>query len=578
VRGPATTGTGLFPSTYEIRRLVLAGENWVRELNDAQLVEVGLGETIRGVVIVYDAQDGYDITGRVTNIRGQPVERASVRARSDLHVYTNAEGVYLIKSWQEENYRLSVWHRDYTTVTRDGIVDRDQPVDFVLKERGAIAGQVIDNRTGHPVSNFEIREHTRRASRFRDAEFVRVHDPEGPFHLSNVETGERMLLVRAAGYAPQWSQKLTVRVGETTEGVVLKLESGAVVEGIMLDPEGNPVKDARPFLDSFPATQMVIEEYAKAVTGGDGTFRVESAPMSAEAIYAYHFRYAPASAPVQPLPNVVNRVELRFGEGAVLEGFVHAEGAPVVGENVTISDVSPAVYQDRTRDDGRYQIKALPAGEVSVVVSTSFGTELPNWFGWKQIRTADLEEGEVTELDFDFDPWETRVEGRVTVNGEVLNPTRVIVMLQYEDVENGAGTFNTMPDEHGHFTLNGARPGPAVMQVWALDLQHATTSGRPSFSSRPIEILEDNSEYARFRHGNPASRIRGLPAFIIARSSSRRCGRTRRWWAGRCRDACPPNEVAVRQFLETVSRPEIKHLNERVSEIEGCAEINAGLL
>jgi len=277
----------------------------------------------------------------------------------------------------------------------------------------------------------------------------------------------------------------------------VELEQGTVIEGIVLSPEGKPVKDARLFLDRPPTTRIVVQDYARAVTARDGTFRIESVPPDAETIHAYHPQYAPASEVIRQGAGIVNHVELTLGTGGVVQGFVRVQGEPLPDTEVTIGDTHPAVYQDHTSEDGSYRIEGLPSGPVQVVVMTSF-ENIQNPHGRKQIKMAYIEQGFLTEVDFDFDLWDTEVEGRVTIDGEPPGSTKVMVLIEYALQEEDSDMFNLMADESGYFACQGPRPGSATLRAWPLGLVRPvlTTADDPEIQldtilpSKSVEIVD----------------------------------------------------------------------------------------
>jgi len=476
---------GLFPATYSFS-VGLPGEITRVPLDDVAPVEVGLGERVTDLVLVCDF--GNRIEGTVTDVHGEPIDGVLVEARGLLSplrmMRTDSEGTYVFDALKSGLYNLWVTHPDYGSAYRSEIPAGSEHIDFVLESRGALVGQVIDTRTEEPVTAYEINT-------------KQVHDTEGRFLLDDVEPGQRRVHVRAPGYAPHTSEPVLVRPGETTYGLIVKLEQGAIIEGIVLSPEGKPVKDARLFLDRPPISRIVVQDFAEAVTGNDGTFRIESVPSDAETIYAYHPQYAPASEAIRQGGGIVNHVELTLGTGGVVQGFVRVQGEPLPDTEVTIGDAHPAVYQDRTSEDGSYRIEGLPSGPVQVVVMTSF-ENIQNPHGRRQTKMAYIEQGFLTEVDFDFDLWDTEVEGVITINGEPPGSTKVMVMLEYAIQGEDSDGFSLVADESGYFACQGPRPGPATLLVWPLGLIRPvlTTADDPEiqmdtvFPSKPVEIVE----------------------------------------------------------------------------------------
>ena len=155
--------------------------------------------------------------------------------------------------------------------------------------------------------------------------------------------------------------------------------------------------------------------------------------------------------------------------GATLHGVVRAKGEPIPGLNVSIGDYSPSLYISQTNEAGEYTIIGLSSGTVEVVTNPTFG-EKASWYGRKQIHSIEVREGETTELDLDFDAWETEVRGRITFNGDAPGVDALYIHLKYEDTPGFSDMFYTHTDETGNFRLDGAQPGLATLEVWGLGI------------------------------------------------------------------------------------------------------------
>ena len=492
---------GLFPGTYHFD-IVLPGEERYLRLEDGPLVEVGVGETVEDVLLVYAPEPGFTISGRVTDAAGNPIAGAVVKTFDMLApdipgARTDAEGRYVLHVVKAGDHRMRVTHRDHTPAESQWVPAGSEGVDFQLDGLGGVAGRVVDARTGHPVTEFSI------AARSRD-ELTRITDPEGRFRFSRLQTGERGALVEAAGYVSQFLE-YRVRPGETTGGIVVRLEPGAVVEGAVLSPEGDPVSGAKLFVEHFPVTQWGLLFGVAGVSAADGTFRLGSVPSDSTTVHAYHHKHAPASAPIRWDGHGVGHATVRCSEGGTLRGCVRADGAPLPGVRVTIGQEDPALYEDETGTDGSYRIQGLPTGEMSVKVTTTFGRR-PTWFGRTLVTSAHISSGKATDLDFDLDLWDTEVAGCVTVNGQPPTDDATMVFLHYEGAAGDADTFHTSLDDEGRFTFDGTPPGPARLTLKgsrfarrvAAGGEEPPMAGELEFPSQEVEVIEGQPNFFEF--------------------------------------------------------------------------------
>ena len=458
---------GLFAAAYSIS-VSLPGDNVFRRLDDYAPIEIDAGEHVEGIELICEVSSPGQlaIAGRVVDTAGAPIRGVYVIAERPTwsETQTGGDGRFLIEGLRDADFEMYIWHKQYAPQRLYDIPAGLDDMQIVLEARGGIEGYVVDAATGSPVTDFEILERTRRNHFNGQADYLRVSDEKGRFSLADVEPGERTVLVRANGYAPETSDPVLVHPGQTVPELIVRLSPGRIVEGIVYDPDGQPAQEARIFLDKQPTTGFVIQDYALAVTGADGRFTLESVPAEATQVVAWHPRHAAAHAPI-PGGSGKAEVELRLRPGATLQGTVRAEGEPIPDLNVTIGDISPAVHVSQTNEAGEYTIIGLSEGIVEVVANPTFGQQ-PNWYGRKQILSVEVREGKTTALDFDFDLWPTEVRGRITINGEGPGVDQCYVYLKYEDAPGFSDMIYTRIDEEGNYRLDGARPGVATLEVW----------------------------------------------------------------------------------------------------------------
>ncbi|MCC6489707.1 MAG: sigma-70 family RNA polymerase sigma factor [Candidatus Hydrogenedentes bacterium] len=470
---------GLFAATYEIS-VLLPAEKVFRQIEDVAPIQIAQGEHIEGLELVceFSTPGQLTIAGRVIDAAGAPVYGVYVIAEQPdwSETQTTGDGRFLVKGLRDAEYQMYLWHKHYAPQRLNGITAGAKDMKIVLEARGSIDGQVIDAATGAPVTDFEVYEPTRRDHYNGLSDYLRVSDSKGRFTLADVEPGERTVLVRAKGYAPTSSQAVLVHAGQSIQDLVIPISLGRVIEGIVYDPAGRPTQEARIFLDEQPVVGFLIQDAALAVTGSDGRFRLESVPASATEVTAWHPRHAAARIPI-PSGSGKAEVELRLRPGATLHGVARAEGEPISGLNVSIGDYSPSLYASQTDEAGEYTIIGLSSGAVEVVANPTFG-EKASWYGRKQIHSIEVREGETTELDLDFDTWETEIRGRITVNGEAPGVDALYIYLNYEDAPGVSDMFYTQTDKEGNFRLDGAQPGPATLEVWGrgLDVREKPTA------------------------------------------------------------------------------------------------------
>lgn len=102
-------------------------------------------------------------------------------------------------------------------------------------------------------------------------------DAQGRFRFDGVEPGTSQVLVRAAGFAPFEAQGLVV-AQQDTELEPFELTRGAILSGVVVDPEGRGVAGAKIVgtgVEGAGEIFFVGRREPSAVTASDGSFRID---------------------------------------------------------------------------------------------------------------------------------------------------------------------------------------------------------------------------------------------------------------------------------------------------------------
>ena len=70
-------------------------------------------------------------------------------------------------------------------------------------------------------------------------------DAAGRFRLEGVEPGEVSLSFRSVGYLTEVVDEIIVVEGQPTRGVIVRMQPGGLVSGVVVDSEGLPVRGAQ---------------------------------------------------------------------------------------------------------------------------------------------------------------------------------------------------------------------------------------------------------------------------------------------------------------------------------------------
>lgn len=300
-------------------------------------VPEGAGSTDLGTVVLIP---GVSIEGYAVDTEGRPVAGAEIHAseasadpmsrflrqEEPLRVATSAQdGFFRVEDRRAgETVDLDASRSGYAPGVAAGVqVPPDQPVRIVLQPSATIEGRTVDP-DGKPVAGVRVFVHptdpTSLGGGFRIFSMSRQasSDDTGFFRLEDVIPGGFALQAEAAGYQPSALENLDIRAGQELKGLEVVLAPGAVVEGRVFSPSGQPLPGAQvgvadPTMDFF---------FGSAATDGDGRYRLEGVAPGTRAVQAEHQSYRRA----------VKELEVRLGENSVdlrLEGGVEVSGRVV---------------------------------------------------------------------------------------------------------------------------------------------------------------------------------------------------------------------------------------------------------
>jgi hypothetical protein len=305
---------------------------------------------------------------------------------------------------------------------------------------GPITGHVIDARTQEPIKSFgyQLREGVYvdldptavYRTGFWDIQVPlvnRVTDKDGAFSLPTYASGPHSLLVMAPGYAPYAGV-----VDAGASGVVIALQPGLRLEGVVLDAAGQPVRDAfviRGNLEYLHMIGMLRPKEAKvlAISGADGTFRIDDIGAEQLVMSAVHADHGIVTQTVSP--SASDGLTFKFPPTGGLRGVITMGGAPGSRCGVALESGPVGVAGNFQGDEvGNYRIAGLPPGRYSVRFTVE---DIVNGVhaGWYKTEDVDVAAGEATSFDVEFPAAASSMKGVVTLDGQ---PITVVSVIQIE--------------------------------------------------------------------------------------------------------------------------------------------------
>lgn len=365
--------SGLVAGTYEVESDRTWGSRSV-------VVEAGTQHRIDLELV-----DAVDVVGTVHDWTGNPVADAEIVLRKE------EEGLVLGRSDERGRFKVRLlrifnWlgarkagYLPSPLVAARPHVNR-APEDFVLVLSGAggtLTGIVLNPRR-QPVPNAIVVVSSRHAmghdSNWLQGTDLPPHhrtetDASGTYRLEGLSTGWVQTTAYAPGFAPA---NYEVKLGsvEVVEHEFL-LSEGVTVRGRVIDPESRPLAGIEV---SIADHRSLVSREPKAITGEDGTFRIEALPpgplpiRTGNRIGVGSFPYVDTSA----LLTGAEGEEVEWNVALKLRGEIRGRliddtGAPLVDWPVNPYPSTP-VGLCRTDRDGRFVIAGCEDREYRIQV------------------------------------------------------------------------------------------------------------------------------------------------------------------------------------------------------------------
>ncbi|MCS6900003.1 MAG: carboxypeptidase regulatory-like domain-containing protein [Myxococcales bacterium] len=399
------------------------------------------------------------LSGRVVDGEGEPVEGARVVVYSDSRVQrvgeqaTTRHGVYRFEL-DPGRLVLVAEHDDKGMVaSAELLLDQGAVVRNLVLALGpvrTVLGKVTDE-DGSPVVGAVLRVEgvpwLQRES---------TSETDGSYKILRMPSQEASLRVIAPGYQTT-SVKLLAR-GLTGEEVVnLRMARESDVEGLVLDPDGLPIRAGVIACDGKEVGQRLI-------SAADGTFKL-AREFSRCPLVAYHDQHASS----EPMLAEGGAVRLRLREGGSIEGLVVEESGravpsfyvgiesfvPAFGDRLSLRFPEPRFFQNT---GGSFSLERLAPGSYVLSVGAegrslvrSPSVEVRGRQVTRGVRIVLPQGGSVEGLVFDEEKRTPLAASKISFDSTSS--------LAHPDLS------HTTSDEAGRFRLEGAPAGPFTLRV-----------------------------------------------------------------------------------------------------------------
>ncbi|MCK6481314.1 MAG: carboxypeptidase-like regulatory domain-containing protein [Planctomycetes bacterium] len=331
---------------------------------------------VPGPPVVLLAKRGLGISGILLDEEGRGLPGIPIKATGrevQAEAMTDAEGCFRIPGLPAGTFDVTggYWGAGFLPPLAEGVPAGTTDLVLTALRGETIEGTVVDEE-GRPVTAVPFRVSAIGGDDHRVVVYTRM-DGAGRFRFTGLPAGAYSVhvdLTQATGLVP--SAVLDVAAGR--RDVVLRLRTGSVIAGTLLDERGRPVRDGSviawpagiPFRpDRWPGSGEAGESFVD----GSGRFEVKGllAGRSYDVIAGGTGGWSAAGARAVPAGTEDLRFVLRKGAGRLRGTLRDAAGEPVGEVVVGIFEGAglPAAFTS-TWTDGTFELEGLPAGPVAL--------------------------------------------------------------------------------------------------------------------------------------------------------------------------------------------------------------------
>jgi hypothetical protein len=425
------------------------------------------------------AKLGFSAQSPSTSSKDSADDRAASADDHDAHAATDAKKAKSAVSARPKKAITLV-------ASREDVKAGTEDLSLVLHPPSGLRGRVVDS-TGAALREFTVQVNpdwqSARVAADRGMHEQTFKSDDGSFFVDDVTDGDWKVVVKADAYS-QLGDAPSVSVPQTGDPLVIQMVVSATVAGVVLDPSGNPVKDAEVHI--APQGDVNRVRYARddAAPKSDekGAFTVKNVAAGAWQLTASSEQWAKSEA----LPVTVTAgqnlagVELHVRSGGSILGEVwDARGSRAAGRHVQLMSMSAGDGRQAEVDDagsfkaehltpGAYQVMLEPseADQASMLEKSGNGEEpdVADIFSKLKMTSCEVKEGEVTRVVLGAPPKApVKLSGRITQGGEPVTKCTLVVLNE------GGAILQSLKfgkvDASGHYELTIDKPGDVVLVV-----------------------------------------------------------------------------------------------------------------
>ncbi len=404
-------------------------------------VRMASERVIEGVVL--GAEDGVPIAGAEiwASIEAM-VGGMNRRVGTGKPVTSGEDGSFRIGGLREGRAELRVTARGRRELEQTVVIPADadpEPVVVRLEQGLELSGRV-ETEAGEPVPGLEVqamgssRRLVGRTVLMESSQTLTRQD--GSFHFDDLGPGDYRLSATAIDGS---SAEASVTAGQD-DMVVLRLEAGETVSGVVTAEDGSPIAGAEVIVygGGFHGPPPTVECRA------DGRFQVENVQPGEVTVYVEAEGFVSEREKTEVVSGSGAEVQIRLARGGTVVGVIRGLSASELESTHINSDGGG---QTLPTGDGTFELKGVEPGEREIFARTRSSGRT------KSVRTnvAVGSVGEQVVIDFG---------GGLTVSGQVLRGGNPVLGMAVSATRIGEyAQTGTVTDSNGAYRIEGLESG-----------------------------------------------------------------------------------------------------------------------
>ena len=429
------------------------GFRWARTLKAGD-IRMEPGAVIEGFVA---DEEGRRVAGATVGFTGSTSDPRSTDRYEP--VETGPDGTFRMESLPPGE-RFDLWIKAPGYVAGQARVEAPTtyPLSLTLQRDRSLTIRVVDPERRPVPEAYVSRVKVTRTS--QSVGTLGQTDGEGSFQLKGLDDEEVDVLIQAKDFRTVHVQRIPVPADPPdadTGPVEIALDRGAVLEGQVLDDDGNPVAEVSVRAHRNPSEPFV--GLTPVVTDREGHYRLTGLGEGQYEVVAESFGMAPRIRETVEIGSEGDHhLDLRFPAGSPVSGqVVDSQGLPVPEARLTLTplDGEGDVARTIARIDGTFAFQAVPDGDFRLETEMS---------GFAPAYIPDLRvAGEPVEGLI------LRLRPGIAITGRLLGfdtsrRPRVHVQARSPEMSRPTRLYGSV-DAYGVYRIPNSPPGPWIVRV-----------------------------------------------------------------------------------------------------------------